>query len=123
MTMSNKATIMDQINAINFETLTENQFDFLVERAKKSVRKGSAKKTLSKTQKENAGIKLTIFDTLEENGEGMTATAIGNAVGISCQRASALLNQMVESNDLIKVKNGKATLFMIPEGEEEEEIE
>ena len=51
-----KTTISEQINAIAFDTLTEEQFNFLVDRAKMSVRKStpSAERKPTKTQRENA---------------------------------------------------------------------
>lgn len=110
MIIMEKVTIMEQINAISFEGLTKDQFDFLVERARKSVRKASAKKGMTKAQKENAEVKARIFAVLVKDG-AMTATAVGNALGISCQKASALLKQMVDEGEVAKAKDGKATVF------------
>ena len=121
MIIMEKVTIMEQINAISFEGLTEDQFDFLVERARKSVRKASAKKGMTKAQKENAEVKARIFAVLVKDG-AMTATAVGNALDISCQKASALLKQMVEDGEVAKAKDGKATVFSaIAEDEDEAE--
>lgn len=103
-----KTTITEQINAIAYDSLTEEQFDFLKERALKSVRKGSPRKGLTKTQKENEGIKDALLEAL---GEGLTATDAGKAVGISVQKASALLKQLVEAGTVEKVKDGKSTIF------------
>lgn len=107
-----KTTITEQVNAIAFDTLTEEQFNFLKERALKSVRKGSPKKGLTKVQKENEGIKAQMVEVL---GEGLTATDAGKAVGISVQKASALLKQMVDAGEVVKVKDGKATIFKVAE--------
>ena len=57
------------------------------------------KNTLSKKQEENEAIKAEILEHL--NSEAKTATTIGELMGISTQKASALLRQLV--ND------GKAT--------------
>lgn len=103
-----KTTITEQINAIAYDSLTEEQFDFLKERALKSVRKGSPRKGLTKTQKENEGIKDALLEAL---GEGLTATDAGKAVGISVQKASALLKQLVEAGAVEKVKDSKSTIF------------
>ena len=122
MIIMEKVTIMEQINAIAFEGLTKDQFDFLVERARKSVRKASAKKGMTKGQKENVEVKARIFDALANDG-AMTATAVGNALDISCQKASALLKQMVDEGEVVKAKDGKATVFSVvaeDEGEAEE---
>ena len=57
------------------------------------------KHTLSKKQEENEAIKAVIMEHVD--AEAKTATTIGELVGISTQKASALLRQLV--ND------GKAT--------------
>lgn len=57
------------------------------------------KNALSKKQEENEAIKAEILEHL--NSEAKTATTIGELMGISTQKASALLRQLV--ND------GKAT--------------
>lgn len=105
-----KVTIMERIDGIAFEGLTEEDFNFLVERARKSVRKGGTRKGLTKAQKENVGIKADILAVLEEKG-ALTATAVGNELAISCQKASALLKQMVDNGEVVKAKDGKATVF------------
>ena len=105
-----KITITERINGINFETLTEEDFNFLVERALKSVRKANGVRKPTKAQKENEGVKAQMLAIL---GEGMTATDAGKAVGISVQKASALLNQMVKAGEVVKVKDGKATIFKV----------
>ena len=105
-----KTTITERINGINFDTLTRDDFDFLVERALKSVRKGNpnAVRKPSKTQVENEGFTGQILDLL---GEGTTATQVGADLGISVQRASAILKQMVDAGTVAKAKVGKALLF------------
>lgn len=111
ITMENKMTIMDQINAIAFEGLTEDQFDFLVERARKSVRKASAHKGLTKAQKENEEIKDKILEVLMDKG-AMTATQVGLAFGWNgSQKATALLNQMVKAGTVERIKEGRAITF------------
>lgn len=105
-------TITEQINRIAFDTLTEDQFNFLVERALKSVRKSTGERKPTKVQKENEGIKAQMREVLADS-EGMTATAVGKAVDISVQKASALLKQMVDSGEVVKAKDGKATIFTV----------
>lgn len=106
-----KVTIKERINGIAFENLTAEDFEFLKERALKSVRKPSERKGLTKAQKENEGIKATIADALAGTEKALTATEVGNVVGISCQKASALLKQMVDAGEIVKAKDGKATVF------------
>lgn len=109
-----KTTITEQINAIAFDTLTEEQFAFLVERALKSVRKSTGERKPTKVQKENEHLKSKMFDAIAV-AEGMTATDAGKAVGISVQKASALLKQLIESGEVVKVKDGKVTVFKVVE--------
>lgn len=105
-----KTTITERINGIAFDTLTEDDFNFLVERALKSVRKANpnAVRKPSKHQVENEGIKAQILGIL---GDGKTATQVGAELGISVQRASALLKQMVDGGTVAKGKDGKVLLF------------
>ena len=107
-----KVTIKERINGIAYEGLTAEDFEFLKERALKSVRKASpnAVRKPTKTQKENVGIKADILAVLEEKG-ALTATAVGNELAISCQKASALLKQMVDNGEVVKAKDGKVTVF------------
>ena len=108
-----KITITERINGINFETLTEEDFNFLVERALKSVRKSSERKGQTKTQKENEGFKAEILNLLADS-DGMTATQVGTAFGWNgSQKASALLKQMVIAGEVVRVKDGKMTLFKV----------
>lgn len=105
-----KTTITERINGIAYESLTKDDFDFLVERALKSVRKGNpnAVRKPSKTQVANEALKPEILNVLDD---GMTARAVGDHFGISVQKASAILNQMVTAGTVAKVKDGKALLF------------
>ena len=107
-----KTTLTEQITSIEFDSLTQEQFDFLKERALKSIRKSNGVRKPTKTQVENDAIKVQMADLLNE---GMTATDAGKAVGISVQKASALLKQMVDAGEVVKVKDGKVTLFKVAE--------
>jgi predicted transcriptional regulator len=109
-------------NAINF--LNENiqygdDFAEVVERLtalKEQLAKrnsGSALKKPTKTQRENEEFKVKIVDMLKEDVDGMTATEIGSALAISCQKASAILSQMVKAEVVAKVKEGKVTRFVL----------
>ena len=107
-----KMTITERINGIAYETLTEEDFNFLVERALKSVRKSNGERKQTKRQVENDVIKTQILGML---GDGMTATQVGEALGVSVQRASALLKQMVDVAEIARVKDGKTLLFKVAE--------
>jgi Fic family protein len=105
-----KMTITERINGIAYESLTEEDFNFLVERALKSVRKSNGTRKPTKNQVANEGLKADIVNAL---GEGLTATDAGKAVGISVQKASALLKQLVDAGEVVKEKDGKATIFKV----------
>jgi len=108
-----KMTITARINAIDFANLSADDFAFLKERALKSVRKSNGTRKATKNQVENEGIKGAIVDFLG-NTEGATATAIAEGLGLSSnQKASALLKQLVDNGSVVKVKEGKVTLFKV----------
>ena len=64
------------------------------------VKKNSYKSTKpTKTQIENEGLKDAILNALDKP---MTATEIGSAVGISVNKAAALLSQLKEDNSIVR---------------------
>lgn len=67
-----------------------------------TIKRGSGKHGLTKTQKEGLDLKDKIAEMLEDAPDGMTATEVGTAMGMSCQRASALLAQMGDPNGKVK---------------------
>ena len=119
---------MTYAQAIDFtlQVLNENQFEgieaekamamekleALKEQLAKRNSSGALKKP-TKTQRENEEFKVKIVDMLTEEVDGMTATEIGSALAISCQKASAILSQMVKAEVVAKVKEGKVTRFVL----------
>lgn len=82
--------------------------------------KASGKPT--KSQKENEGVKEQILETLAAGR--MTATEVGNALGISVQKASALLRQLKEENKVVRIEEKKKVYFELPaEGAEPEYVD
>ena len=82
--------------------------------AKRNASSGEKKPT--KIQRENEDLKVKILEMLGEEVEGMTATEIGSALAVTCQKASSLLSQMgTEKGDgrVRKVKEGKVTRFVL----------
>ena len=79
-------------------------------------KRAKAKSAQTKNQKENEGIKAKILEVLFVD-TGMTATEVGNELGISVQKASALLNQMAKAGTIVKVIDKKKSLFALPEAE------
>ena len=76
----------------------------------------TSKKGLTKTQKENEGVKAVIAEVLAETGEKMTVTELigdGRLNGYTNQKISALLRQMVEAGKVVKTIEGKKAHFAV----------
>lgn len=76
----------------------------------------TSKKGLTKTQKENEGVKAVIADVLADTGEKMTVTELINddrLNGYTNQKISALLRQMVEAGKVVKTIEGKKAFFEV----------
>ena len=108
-----KTTITERINSINFDSLTHDDFNFLVERALNSVRKGNpnAVRKPTKTQRENEVLRADILSFL--SADGMTAKQVGDHFGLATQKVSPQLNALVDAGQAVKVKEGKVTLFKV----------
>ena len=79
-----------------------------------SLVKRNARKSegLTKTPKENLEFKNAIVDALAES-EGMTATEVANAVGISLAKATALLTQLVKADSVKREVEKKVAHFSV----------
>ena len=77
------------------------------------------KSSQTKTQIENENIKETIKVALKEIGKAVTITELQNSnedmAQYSNQKLSALLKQMVESNEVVKTTDKKKSYFSISE--------
>lgn len=108
-------TKMTYVQAIDFAVENIDNMDVIEKlealKAQLAKRNGGGKKGLTKTQKENVEVKARIAEIL---GEGeMSATEIGKELGLTCQKVSALLKQMIEAEEVVKVKEGKAIRFRV----------
>lgn len=65
-------------------------------------RKNKAPKKATKTQVENEALKDRILEVLGSASAPMTATAIGEALGLSVNKVSALLTQLKEDNSVTR---------------------
>ena len=92
--------------------LTDEVVERLHDLQTQLAKRGSGKKSLTKTQKENEVHKGVILENLRAEADGMTATEVGNSIGVTCQKASAILRQMVEAGTVEKVKAGKVVRFV-----------
>ena len=80
-----------------------------------SLDKKSANRKPTKTQAENEEFKATILEVLTT--DGMTASEVikshADFDGMSNQKMSALLKQLIESGKVTKTKDKKSTLFKL----------
>jgi len=108
--MMKKMTYADAINsAINgnvTDEVKDRLNDLLVSLANRNKKGGERKPT--KTQKENEVLKASIMESF---GEAQTASDVAEKFGISNQKASALLNQLVADSLLKKFTGEKRRTF------------
>ncbi len=110
-------TKMTYVNAIN-EAMNGNLTEEVVERLealKASLAKRNSHKAtgMTKNQKVNEEIKVKMVETMTEIGEAKTAGEIGSLMGISNQKASALLNQLVKAEKVTKTCVKGKSLFAV----------
>ena len=96
--------------------------------AKLDEKNEKRKNTQTKTQKENEGVKTAILANLADGNGKAVASALGTALGITTQKASALCKLLVDEGKLtvaeIKVKGGgKVKEYTLVEVEGEEEAD
>lgn len=112
--MANKKTVVEMFNEIlENPTLTQEQRDFLVKRKEQAAKKnasGSNKPT--KTQQENEGVKERILLTLST--EPMSVADVCSAVGISNQKATALLTQLRKENKVVRTEVKGKPFYSLP---------
>lgn len=77
-------------------------------------KKATGERKPTATQKENVKIKADFAEFLAD-GTLRTATQIGDAFGLSNQKASALLRQMIDEGTVVKVVDKRASYFKIAE--------
>lgn len=109
------AQAIDNALAGNMTDETIERLTALKAQLAKRNSSGALKKP-TKVQRENEEYKTKIVGLLTEEVDGMTATEIGSALAISCQKASALLSQLGEDKGdgtVRKVKDGKVTRFVL----------
>ena len=118
MTME-KLTYVNAINfalkALNGETLTETEKVAVAEKLialGQSLEKRNASKSgkPTKTQKENEAVKAQILENLAVD-KGVRCSDIANALGISGQKASALLSQLIADGKVTKTEEKRIAYF------------
>lgn len=116
--MTNKMTY---VNAIDFALngqVTDEVKEKLEALKAQLIKRNSADRKPTKTQRENEAIKGDILNWLVESCErGQTATAIAEHFGISNQKASALLTAMVKAGSLERTVEKRKAYFSPSENE------
>ena len=111
--MANKMTYVSVItDVIEGVALTDEHIEKLNALKASLEKRASGERKPTATQKANVAIKESIAEFLAD-GTARSATEIGDAVGISNQKASALLKQMVESGSVEKFTEKRKTYFKV----------
>ena len=96
-----KMTIKERIEAMQLENLSQEDFDFLVERALKSVRKAHKSDKPSKAQIERHNELMGVYQFVKDMGRPVTCAEVQANFGwASNQKASRALN---DCEGLVKI--------------------
>jgi predicted Rossmann fold nucleotide-binding protein DprA/Smf involved in DNA uptake len=108
--------ILTAINKQSFEGITAEHVEKLIALGQ-SLEKRNASKSDKPTKKqtENAEVKDAILSKLSST-EGKRCGDIAAEVGISGQKCSALLSQLVKTGEVVKTEDKRVALFTLPIG-------
>jgi hypothetical protein len=111
-------TYIDAINAALTADLSTEVKDKLTALKEQLVKRNASKSNKpTKTQRENAEIKAQIKDFLTHTLQGLKCGDVATELGISGQKASALLSQMVTAGEVVKRMDKRTALFLLPEND------
>lgn len=113
--MANKMTYATAIDSALNGNITDEVREKLEALKVQLAKRNSGERKPTKTQKENEGLKEDIFAYVSENG-AKRAGDVATHFGISGQKASALLKQIVDSGRLEKYAEKRVTYFKVAEG-------
>ncbi len=111
--MTNKMTYAMAIDSAIAGNINDEVIEKLEALKVQLAKRGSGKHGPTKAQREGQVLMEGIVECLAEVDEGMTATEVGAAVGVTCQRASALLKKLIEDERVRKDKVGKQVRFFL----------
>ena len=120
--MANKITKREVIGMMmNEEVIKANPtYVAYLENELALLDKKAQNKKATKTQEQNVGIKATILKVLATIGSG-TVTDIQNGneelSALSNQKVSALVRQLVESEEVVRTTDKKKSIFSLAESE------
>lgn len=116
--MDKKMTYIDALNAALTADLSTEVKDKLTALKEQLMKRNASKSDKpTKTQKENAEIKARIHEFLTHTLQGVKCGDVATACGISGQKASALLSQMVTAGEVVKRMDKRTALFLLPEND------
>lgn len=107
-----KMTYVKAIDCALNGQMTDEVIEKLTALKGQLVKRATGERKPTKVQKENEGVKSEILNYLAD-GENHRATEIGEAVGISGQKCSALLKQMVEAGTVEKLVEKRVSYFKV----------
>lgn len=113
--MTKKMTKVEMFNAIKTVVADNEEFVAFIDHEIELLQKKTSNKKATKTQIENEGFKDIILSVLSNEGATVTEIQGKNDIlaGLSNQRVSALLRQLVNDGKVVKVIEGKKSLFKI----------
>ena len=117
--MTKNITYIDAINAALTADLSNEVKDKLTALRDQIAKRNATKSDKpTKTQRENTEVKARILEYLTHTLQGLRCGEIANEIGISGQKCSALLSQLVKSGEVVKREGEKrVTLFLLPEND------
>ena len=117
--MTKNITYIDAINAALTADLSNEVKDKLTALRDQIAKRNATKSDKpTKTQRENAEVKARILECLTHTLQGLRCGEIANEIGISGQKCSALLSQLVKSGEVVKREGEKRViLFLLPEND------
>lgn len=115
--MANKITKTQMFNAIREVVIDNPDMVAFIDHELELLAKKSANKKATKAQEENAILKDRIVEVLGTFEEGATVSEVLSAdedfKGYSNQKFSALLNQLVSENRVVKGIDKKKSIFSV----------
>lgn len=91
----------------------EDMVEFVEGRIAALDKRAGTAKAPTKGQLANEGVKENIVNVLANANEGMTATAIAKELGMTVQKITALVTQLVKDNIVARDENGKNVTFRL----------
>ena len=122
--MANKITKKDNFKAIIEVLKTQNREDLIqvIQHEIELIEKKASSAKMTKTQTANIDIKNLILKELARIGRPVTITElitesaeIAETTGSSNQKVSALMTQLKNTNQVVRLQEGKKAMFTIAE--------